>query len=439
MYHTVDICQGIAEKFRSPEALQHVMEDEIKRGIPFTTKWPNLTLASGLPGIVCFYAAMDRAFPDQKWDKVAHQYLKIIVQTFEIEGVSAGYSLFYGLTGICFAGHLCSKESRYTSLLNKLNTVLINEIEQNLAYLDKNFIQTDNDITPSHYNLTEGLSGVIAYLMLRQEDRAFQKIAADCINTLIALLEKEKVIDNHRLSSWFVSQENEILETANDQFSNGGFILSTPFNIVGCLSVLSLAAWNGNTSQSLYKMIRRIATWLCEQQIKIPEGISWPYIVPFDPNKENSHSSSALSQGTWSYGRPAVAKSLYLAGRSLQDKSLMALAEDSFVSQFVTRHPKNLEDPSMSFGTAGLLASTYFMAKLTNHSTLFKQVSRLEQEVQSAYHPNLPFGFQRTDGLGHRQLNDLGLFNGAAGSALSLLLVAGLTDQVPWERAFLLR
>lgn len=438
MYHSIDICQDIAEKLRSPSIVYEKVQLEISRGTFPNSQWPDLALASGLPGIACFYATMDHLFPDQRWDQSAHEYFKLTASRCESEGFSS-YSLFYGLCGLCFAVFLGSKQgSRYQKLLKKLDGALTQEIEKLLSY----FNSESTEYAPYHYNLMHGLSGIIAYLLLRKEDGYLQKLLRDCVEALIKIMRSTKNVGDKAVPAWFVApQEDQFY--SNEHFPQGGFLLSTSTGIIGSLSALSLALWHGIRSPQIEHTIKEIATWLRQRQIKTEEGCFWPYIWPFEAESEGQLPKETENHSSWSFGISSVANSLYLAGRATQDKALMAFAEQSFLSLFAKQNGElNAMDPTFSTGKAGLLATTYQMAKMTNSGTLMQQASRLEQDLRGLYNPSHPFGFQMTHYTPSgttNHLNDPGLLDGASGIALALLLVDGRANDIPWDRAFLLR
>ncbi len=435
MHHTIDICQDIAEKLRSPEALYETIEDERRRGTSFVEHWPDLSLASGLPGIVCFYAAMDRAFPDQHWDDVAHQYIKLLGSECERRGYG-GYSLFTGISGLCFAGYLCAKDSRYTNFLRQLDVALVQEVEKGIAYIQKQCVEPDRYVAPHHYSLMYGLSGVVAYLMLRQQDRQLQKLMGDCVDMLISMLTAKKSVAGTMVPGWFVSPEHQF---DKEQYPHGSYFLSTQFGITGCLSILSLVAWHGKGSAQLSKAIKEIASWLCQKQVETPFGHSWPEILPIETDINKQKWPQSHYGDDWKSGRPSAAISLYMAGRAMQDKDMMTFAEERFASLF-HETDASLQAPSFSFGQAGLLASTYRMAKLTNSSFLMRQVSVLESSLKKLYSPSYRFGFQRVRKIDEIEFpwNDPGLLDGAVGAALALLSADGRLEDFAWDRAFLL-
>lgn len=442
MYHTFDICQAIADKLRSPEYVCTRMQENVQRGNFMAEEWTQLSLAEGLPGIASFYGVMDQFFPNQGWDQVAYTYLKLTIHKTEERGISHT-SLFAGLTGMCFAAYLCSKQGyRYPHLLSKLENLLFREIETSLLCQANNFLDQDQDAPPHFYNLTNGLSGVLAYLLVRKEQAACHRLASDCLSRLILLLKRKRCVKGYEVPGWYVSPEEQLVPEAQAQYPNGSFILSMSYGMTGCLSVLALAALEGIVVPGQYELIQEMATWLKSKQRQASSGPYWHHSVSFEDEISNQQNSTELTRDAWSYGNPTVSRSLYLAAKATRDFSLMKFAEDSFLSIFSkTWQEWNLMGPTFFWGRAGLLALTYHMAQDTGHPVLLKQIDYLENDLKRFYHPSHVFGFQTihvAEQEDYHWIDHPGLLNGAIGIALALLLVHS-QEEIMWPRIFLIK
>jgi hypothetical protein len=437
MYYGIDICQDFAERFREPSALDKISEES-----RYEENYPPLngtSLSHGLPGFVCFFSAMAHRFPNQGWDDAAHDYLKTALSRTKDHWYSNS-SLFYGTCGLCYATYLCAKhETRYQKLLTKLESLLVKEIESFLAQIKNN----TKDISLYHCNLIYGLGGVIAYLLMRKNQWFLNKLAKECLVALVHLLKTPKNLDGNSVPGWYVSPENQFMEITKQTCPNGSFNLSMAEGLAGCLSVLSLAAWEGFASPDLVNTINTVASWLQKKTILKDSSICWPHTIPLELESQDIQARNNLPfDSSWYQGSFSIAISLYLAGRAMNDKGLKTLAEESFISliSLPEQQPNNI-DVSMAWGKAGLLMMTYRMSKWTNNLFLYKQVLKLQNEIQNSYNPNNPLGFQKiyvdSSGKGH-QLNDAGLLEGSVGIALSLLSVSGGIEDIMWDRAFLL-
>lgn len=429
MYHSLDICRDIGIKFSKCDQICHLINDLIERKSFFADGWPDLSLAYGLPGIACFYGVLDQILPNEGWDDIAHTYLKQSIDRLESRG-SKSDSLFFGLTGLCFAIYLCSKQSKnYQQVLSKLDDVLINNVRESFFLPTAYYLDKGLDVPPFLYNLMDGISGLLSYSLLRKDHDQLQILATDCIHRLIQILKQSKYVDNKRVFGCF--------SPSNDFTNYPGirFILSTPYGIPGCLSSLSIAACEGIHLSGLFEIINEMADWLKNQQKTSSLGIYWPSTLSFDEDEDKNQSH----QNSWFCGIPAITRSLYLASKATKNQSLSIFAEKTFVDLFSRSQNWSLVPTNFSFGLAGFLATTYRMMMDTRHPVLIKEIHRLEEELKQSYQPNYLFGFQMIgDESGNsRPVENPGLFNGAIGIAMSLLLLQGVLEH-QWDRAFLL-
>lgn len=425
MHHSLSICRDVAEKLKDVEAVP-----------------TDSSFAEGWPGIACFYAMMDKVFPDEGWEKTTHQYLKLSIEDLEQKGGS-DCSLFSGLAGLSFAAFLSSHQgSRYQRFIAQLDALFSEEMERNILPSAQQYLESGADLPPSLYNLTEGLSGIVAYLLLRRDNTRLQRLTRETVQTLTSLLTRKKEVEGHSVPAWHVSAALQLAEEEREKHPKGTFLLNMPFGIPGCLAALSLAATEGVFAENLTSTIAEITAWLSKWQQLSALGPFWTHTISFEEEVGEKTPSRELMRDTWWYGIPAIARSLYLAARAIKDSSLAAFAEKTYLSMLSKPEKEwNMMGPSFFCGRAGVLVTTLRMAQETQHPLLWKELSRQEQDIKRFYNPNAPFGFQIVDftsGEDYRWADQPGLFNGAAGIALSLLLIHS-REELLWDRAFLLR
>lgn len=418
---SIAICQNIAEKLRSYD---HISQ-------------PDISLAYGLPGFACFYGVMDQCFPDQGWDQVAHSYLKQSVSLTEQYGINS-HSLFLGLSGLCFAAYICSRqEKRYQQLLSKLDTLLVKNVTENFLFQAIVHLDKDLDMSPTLCNMMEGISGTLGYLVMRKDHPELYSLATDCIHRLIQLMKRPRFIGKKKVPGWHISQQFQLSEDQKNQFPQGSFLLSMPYGMLGCLSILSISALEGIALAGLHETITEMAYWLKNQQNNYLEIISWPQIISGNESDEPQRNS----RDDWCCGIPAVARSLYLASQAIKDRALADFAEDTFLKLFSKPEKEwNWMTTNFAWGRAGLLTITYRMAQETRHPHLLKEVERQKEDLQRYYSASHSFGFQTVNSRSAEPewIDSPGLFDGATGIALALLLSESRHEQ-QWDRAFLVR
>lgn len=440
MFHTIDICQEIAKRMGSPkdvcdDFLRHISEQTFQN-----SEWQETAIDDGLSGIVCFYAAMDQYFPEDGWKTVVHDYLELITKKFEESGYD-NYSLFTGLCGLCFSVYSCSKQGvYYQTLLSKLERLLIGKVEEDLFPQLEECCEKNLHASPYLYSLANGISGIIAYLLLRLEVPRMHQLAIDCVSLLLCFLNRSED-DQTQYPAWFVPAEHQLAESEKTKFPEGSFILGTSLGITGCLSALALSSIAGLRIPNLQETITRLANWIKGKTYSDKYGINWRHTVPFAQEGGCEAQTTELHRDTWWYGTPAVTRSLYLAAKATSDQPLAKFAEKTFSAIF-SKSPKdwNTMGPAFIHGKAGLLAITYRMAQDTQSAFLWKQVDLLEAEVRGFYRPNSQFGYQMVyvdDSQVYHWIEHPGLSTGAAGIALSLLL-AQRREELIWDRIFLI-
>jgi lantibiotic biosynthesis protein len=431
MYHTINICQHVAQKLSNPNFIRETIDHSIKNNQFYDTTWNEKSLMHGFPGIAAFFAMMDEAFPNEKWDVAAHSYLKLATEAFESKGYSSA-SLYTGLTGLCAGAFLCSKQgTRYKKLNDKLDRILIQEIQH---FLYKQLIPSLEDekvfISPKIYNLADGISGFLVYAAMRKDNSHLHSLASDCIRKMYFILKDKKLALNHsslseqNVPGWYISNEH-CLDEEKDLYLQGCYSLSLPFGITGFLNAVSLAALEGFCPKEGYELINQVSHWLMSKKGDYMHGYFWPHTIALEADLDNQSNSPVLNRDAWCYGIPAITRSLYLAAKATKNNSLLDFSEKMFNSMWLKEEKEwNLIGTSFSYGRAGHLAIATQMNKDTNNPTLHKKLDDLENGLKKFYDPNHPFGFQSvnfSEEGDYIWVNDPGLMNGSAGIAITLL------------------
>lgn len=423
MYTTDYICQDVAQKLKCPEEVFAFINRSIQCGDFAGDRWHDRTLAEGIPGIVTFFALMDHHYKNEGWDDTLHTWLKIAVERLETEGYH-NLSLLNGLAGLCFATYLSSQNgNRYSELLEKLETRLLEEIDHSWSLPLMKSCQRSEPLLPSYYNLMDGIAGVIGYLLLRKSDARMERTLKNVVEQLCQALLPSVSYQLQKVPSWL---HNE-----------GHFILTMPYGITGSLAALSLAKREGIETRSLTETISHVSHWLQDNHI----SLQWPPLLSLEAANKEKEIEIPLNKDLWAFGAPIVARTLYLAGEALQDEALKNFAQEAYLQVF-SRSEKEWNQMASSFamGKAGVLTTTFFMQKELKLDLLQEKIAFFEESIKGFYSPSHHFGFRLVDVTErgqYRWLDHPGLLEGATGVALSLLLLKS-DSNLPWERAFLL-
>ena len=439
--HAFDICFDLASKMKNPHEVVSSMNDKIKRGQFLSPEWPLISLAWGLSGITCFYAMMEFNFPDEGWEKVVYDYLLIAKEIVERDSIS-DLSLYSGLTGLSAVVHLSSHNgSRYHKTLSALDDLLIREVQTGYLSHTNHYLNPYVPIPPNHYNLANGLCGMLIYFMNREDSVVLKNLAQDCLYSLVETLSVVKEINGSRVPAWYVSSEHESILEYKEKYSKGHFKLNIPNGLPGVLAALSLAKIKGYHAPGLVELIAKMADWILKKQIIHEQQMNWNHLVSMEEELEEITSGLKIQHRAWFYGALGILRCLYLSARAVNDSNLAKFSEKAFLSIVVKPDPENeMKDLSFSFGKAGLLAMTYEMACDTKNPEFFKQSRVLEEEIKKDHHPNHEFGFQTLlyDDKGSlKWSNNPSLLNGAAGIGLTLLRVQG-KQEILWSHPFVI-
>lgn len=126
----------------------------------------------------------------------------------------------------------------------------------------------------------------------------------------------------------------------------------------------------------------------------------------------------------WCYGSPGVARSLWLAGRALENEDLKSLAVDAFKSIYARpRERWSIYSPTVCHGYSGLIKLTHQMYLDTGDIELCEYARGLLLEVVEKFDSELAFGFcdivKDTQSVKH--LDFVGLLDGVSGIVMTLL------------------
>jgi hypothetical protein len=413
-----------AAALRNPRSIELAAElTRLQTPLPRTAVWSPLSISQGWTGLAIACGALDSCFPEQGWDETAHRYLTLAAPSVDDQSCHPG--LFSGLAGIAFAAYFLSKKGlRYQKLLGFIEDRLCDELDARSVHDDFPFHGVRFDL----FDLISGWTGIIAYLLERRDDPRLAK-------HLVALLERlaRLLNDGQDVPAWHTPSSLCADKELAAQHPNGFLNCGLAHGIPGPLAVLSLARLAGVVAAGLDEGIRKSAEWLVAHQIEDAWGINWPSVVPLGVPR----SQWMPSRTAWCYGSPGVARSLWLAGRALHERSWQALAINSMEAVF--RRPQSARgifSPTFCHGLAGLLSVAMRFAHERPTEGILLGIQSLGRELVRAFDRDAPLGYRSEDVPGVF-VDRPGLLEGAPGVILALL--AGSTAVEPtWDRLFLL-
>ncbi|AYB39516.1 lanthionine synthetase C family protein [Brevibacillus laterosporus] len=432
------VCK-IAESIRDPKYVEEVVmhKDNVSL-VGGENPWRASTLSHGYPGTILMFAELDRHFPEEGWNIVAHEHLLALQETIREVGVS-GASMFGGIAGICFATMVASRNRKnYQRFLGQLDQL----IAKRAVHLIENEhvrYQERGGSNPHIYDVIQGVSGIGRYLLANKQISELYSALKNVLDYLVNLSQPIKLSNGSKIPGWYLTQDMQYLERDKKRYPKGNFNVGLAHGIPGPLALLSLAMREGIEVPGQRDAIRRIAEWLLRWQENDEYGIIWRDRVGLE-EELGQISQPLIRRDAWCYGTPGVARSLYLAGEALQDLSYCELAIRAYDDVF--KRPENhwnLYANTFCHGKAGLLQMTMRMAMVTDDERFQPHIEYLTEKLLEEFNPSLPFGYQDIEPVGDEiiRLNKAGLLEGVAGIGLTLLSASSKQEPI-WDHPFLL-
>lgn len=438
------MCWSLAHRLKEIEWVEAVSLEK-KNFIPFinANPWDPTTLSHGYPGLICLFSEMDWQFPNEGWDEVTHNVIEVLVGVISSQGVHNA-TLFSGLSGICFAIYLASKNgSRYKTLFTKLHHALLDQIEAEYLLPIRKRSQ-DSPFPARLCDTITGITGVLAYFLCVQWTD--QRTVA-LVRVLLEYLVFATLPIHWKgcmVPGWLSAPEDLVREETRHAYPLGCFDTGVAHGIAGPLAILSKAYKTRIVVGGHVEAISRISRWLIQTSRKVGsvDGV-WPSRFGFS---ESAHDHlevvSTFYRDGWCYGAPGIATALFEAGCALNDSSLKSRAiaiMEAACSRFLRGN--RLQCVSFCHGLAGFLCMVHQM-QLRAPAALFTSATRsILKHIKQRYDEMLPFGFTTLGSIPNSSeeviIDNAGLIDGVAGTLLSLLFINQSSTR-PWTQLFLI-
>jgi hypothetical protein len=424
--NTLEIIHEIVGRMRDRKHLEEIVDLCIKQSGHFgMNQWVPSSNSSGDAAIALLFGQMDRCFPHNGWDDLAHSYIIPAGRSIENDGYRIHLGMFGGLAGLCFVVNFLSHDgSRYRKFSMTLDELIIRRLAKTI-HLPVPFT---GKVAFRDYDLINGPAGIGAYLLLRHQTNKGAALALESIFDRLLFLSEYQ---NDKLR-FFIPPELQATVQHLERYPDGCTDCGLAHGVPGPLAFMALSYLNGVRPPGSSETIRRIADWILTQRYYDEWGVNWPYAVgPHNTNPE------VCTRAAWCYGAPGVARALWLAGSALEDRTLINTALEAMYA--VRRRPtemRGIPSPILCHGIAGLLQITLRFANDTGDTFFYDMALELLEQLIGLYEPETLLGFRNTQSDGCK-VDDPGFLEGAAGVVLALL--AAVTDTEPtWDRMLFL-
>lgn len=422
----------IAERLAGPGRVAQIADNAyMHSSLPFPPRWTPYSIVFGPPSLALFYGHLDRCFPCQGWDVVAHQFLASAIQGLEnIVPGTLSSGLMGGLAGLGFTTLALSHGGkRYVRLTRQVDQLLLDHLTRELEHVTQN----GDGVWFGDYDLVSGSTGILAYLLARQEVPGVAITGLD--EVIEALLDRliTRCADPASPNGFFIPKAKQATPELQEAYPFGCVNIGLAHGVPGPLGVLSVALLCNVQRIGLPEAVASLAAWIMERRVDDSWGISWPHAVrpTEDPQGESS------GRAAWCYGSPGVAASLWLAGKALSNDRMCRLAVDALKA--VARRPiseRRISSPIICHGVAGLLQIVLRLWNYSHDPELEPFAAELLEQLVAMHDVQAPVGYRDIEPSGQR-VDDPGFLQGAAGIALSLIS-ASTAIEPTWDRILLL-
>lgn len=392
------------------DALERAVElaSRLRRSEDHGTRRPvGAGVAHGWAGLAWTAAAFERHDPDGAWAEAGHAWLGRAVAELEQETAPA-VGFHHGVAGVAAATTLLGGGARYATLRSRLEGVLLTATSD-LCNSCRN--ARGREALP--VGLADGLAGVGRYWILA----APSPEADAAIGHVVAAL--QDLADRNDGLLLARSPLDHTPPAVAASAPGGVWNLGMPVGVAGLLAMASVLADLRPEGAKVRSAVAATAAWLAGQCVPGVEGPRWPKWVPVGGGDDLPH--QPLSD-RWCYGTPGVARALWLAGTAVGAPDLVALSLAA-MRGVARRGPAgwNTVGPGVCHGQGSVVAVLARFAHESGDEELWAATRRAAGELVRDR-----AGCDRPD---------MSLMEGAAGTALCLLSVAGPD---PWDRFLLL-
>lgn len=385
--------------------------------------WSPANVAFGDAGIALLFGQLDRVFPGESYDAVAHELLRGGADQVERNAVG-GAGLFGGLAGFCFAADYLSRGgTRYRNLLAELDVAL------DRALVTSGSQEPGSPAGLFSLDTVSGAAGIVAYLTSRLT-RGFPPTNPmnDVLDGIVSVGIRESDVEGH--TALFSPPEREQDPDLREQFPRGSTNCGIAHGVPGPLAALSITYMEGWQRPEHLKAIDRLSTWLVGNRADDVIGPNWSNVVDRDLDEPREHARTA-----WCYGAPGVAWSLWLSGRALGNDERQRFAERALVAIAHRAIDEADANTILCHGLAGIqqvLLRAYAETGLPEVRSAAVETAR---RIVDGFDPESLVGFP--DQIEGTTIDNPGFLTGASGVLLTIL--ASSTDSTPaWDRVLLL-
>ncbi|HGC8917223.1 TPA: lanthionine synthetase C family protein [Streptococcus agalactiae] len=358
-----------------------------------------LTLSSGLPGLILLSSELTSLTSERKYSARTGKYVNFMVKQMRNYGVLSD-SLFSGVSGIGISIlHLVEEHPEYHNLLISFNEYIKYYTLSKIENIDI------KKISPTDYDIIEGVSGVLVYLLSQEQDENDY-----IINRIINFL-SEFSLKNSTLTGFYVESKNQMSKTESKLYPLGCLNFGLAHGLAGVGAMLSYSKLKGYSNEKSIAAIKKI-------------------IMLYELQYE-------FIRDAWCYGSPGISLLYLYSSLALEDKKLKSKACNILKASI--RRSNGLEQSILCHGFSGAIEICLFFKKIYKTTDFDDCIKSLKEKLISDFREDMTYGFNTTAEFENIKTKDnLGYLDGIIGILLTMIELNNLKVTTNWQRALLL-
>lgn len=312
-----------------------------------------LTLSTGLPGIILMLAELKNKDNSKIYQKKIDNYIEYIVSKLSTYGLLTG-SLYSGAAGIALSIlHLREDDEKYKNLLDSLNRYI--------EYFVREKIEGFNleNITPPDYDVIEGLSGILSYLLLINDEQ-YDDLKILIINFLSNLTK-----ENKGLISLYIKSENQMSQSESEMYPLGCLNMGLAHGLAGAGCILAYAHIKGYSNEASLSALQKIIFIYEKFELERKKQFLWKDgLVADELKKEKVIREASFIRDAWCYGGPGISLLYLYGGLALDNDYFVDKAEK--ILESAMQRKLGIDSYMICHGYSGLIEICSLFKRLLN-------------------------------------------------------------------------
>ena len=312
-----------------------------------------LTLSTGLPGIILMLAELKNKDNSKIYQKKIDNYIEYIVSKLSTYGLLTG-SLYSGAAGIALSIlHLREDDEKYKNLLDSLNRYIEYFVIEKIEGFNL------ENITPPDYDVIEGLSGILSYLLLINDEQ-YDDLKILIINFLSNLTK-----ENKGLISLYIKSENQMSQSESEMYPLGCLNMGLAHGLAGVGCILAYAHIKGYSNEASLSALQKIIFIYEKFELERKKQFLWKDgLVADELKKEKVIREASFIRDAWCYGGPGISLLYLYGGLALDNDYFVDKAEK--ILESAMQRKLGIDSYMICHGYSGLIEICSLFKRLLN-------------------------------------------------------------------------